>query len=128
MPFPRRFRRRGALLGALVVVLTCAALDVQVSGAESSFTRTSGRPFATNSAWNTPIVANPALDARSNSQVAYLADSTHPGIANIGAYGVPVWDADASARPAASRPRPALARAPALTPGDSPEASPGTAE
>lgn len=96
MLFPRRSRRRGALGCALFLVLTCAVLDMQPSGADSSFTRTSGRPFTTSSAWNTPIVGTPALDPRSSAQVSYLAGFAHPGIANIGAYGVPVWDADAS--------------------------------
>ena len=55
-----------------------------------------GRPFAPGSAWNTPVAPNPPLDPRSAAIVSWLGAGPHPGIANVGADGVPVWEADAS--------------------------------
>jgi hypothetical protein len=87
---------RIALILALAGAGGVLAPSALPTGAEPGFSRTAGRPFETSSAWNTPIISNPALDARNSSQVAYLTGFTHPGIANLYAYGVPVWDADAS--------------------------------
>jgi hypothetical protein len=54
------------------------------------------RPFATTSAWNTPIPARPVLDNRSPLMVAHLSGGLHPAIANLYDYGVPIWEADAA--------------------------------
>jgi hypothetical protein len=56
----------------------------------------SDRLFQPGSAWNLAIPSNPALDAASGAQVAYLSSGTNPGIADLYDFGVPIWDADAS--------------------------------
>lgn len=53
-------------------------------------------PFHPSSPWNSPIPPAPALDPRSHAIVRHLSSGRHPAIANIGAYGVPVYEADAS--------------------------------
>jgi hypothetical protein len=52
------------------------------------------RPFRDSSAWNRRIPSSPEIDSRSRAIVSYLSSGTNPAIANIGAYGVPVFDAD----------------------------------
>jgi hypothetical protein len=54
------------------------------------------RPFRDSSAFNRPIPSSPVIDPRSRSIVSYLSSGTSPAVANIGAYGVPVFDASAS--------------------------------
>ena len=79
------------------MILLAAALVLEGSAsahAEAGFAPASGRPFDTGSAWNTPIPAGAALDARSAEIATTL--SSAPGIANLYAYGVPVYEADAT--------------------------------
>lgn len=63
---------------------------------EVPFGPTSGRPFASTSAWNTPVPTSPQLDPRSASIVSYLSSGSHPAVADLYEYGVPIWDADGS--------------------------------
>ncbi|MDP8927706.1 MAG: hypothetical protein M3O70_03775 [Actinomycetota bacterium] len=65
--------------------------------AAESFGPASGRPFTEASAWNAPIPANPVLDPVGPAVAAYLGGE-RKGQANLYAYGVPVYDADASTR------------------------------
>jgi len=52
--------------------------------------------FAANSAWNTPIPPAPAIDPDSERWVSAIKDGAH--VANIGDYGVPVYDSGATDR------------------------------
>lgn len=60
-----------------------------------AFGPASGRPFTEASAGNTPIPPDPVLDPASRVMTAYLG-AEGKGYANLYAYGVPVFDADAS--------------------------------
>jgi hypothetical protein len=53
------------------------------------------RLFATDSPWNVPIGADPALDPRSDAQVAWLVSKPHPATVNLYEYGIPIWHASA---------------------------------
>lgn len=58
-------------------------------------TARSGRPFAADSAWNTPIPADPKLAANSDAAAAHLAKGVH---ANLYEFGSPVYHMTASDR------------------------------
>ena len=52
-------------------------------------------PFAADSPWNTPIVANPALDPNSSAMSSFLG-SELKGYADLYEFGTPVFEASAS--------------------------------
>lgn len=54
------------------------------------------RPFASTSAWNTPIAANTLTDADSAAIVAALTTDPSKIAADLYEYGTPVYEADAS--------------------------------
>lgn len=54
------------------------------------------RFFTADGPFNLPVPTAPALDPRSSSIVRSLASGAHPGVANLYAYGVPIFDADSS--------------------------------
>ncbi len=53
-------------------------------------------PYDANSAWNTPIGANPAIHPKSKQYVEAIADNDKPLTADVDQYSVPVYMFDAS--------------------------------
>jgi len=66
---------------------------VQGDGSER-LTADSGRPFAADSAWNTPIPADPRLAANSDAAAAHLSRQV---VANLYEFGSPVYTVSGSA-------------------------------
>lgn len=73
--------------------LTLSILASGVSAAETGFSATSGRPFAIESVWNSPVPQGPALDANSDTIVAGLSGA--PAVADLVNFGIPIYEADA---------------------------------
>jgi hypothetical protein len=61
--------------------------------APTAFSATSGRPFEATSPFNVPVPSSPVTDGNSTAMVSALANDPHPGVADLYAYGVPIWDA-----------------------------------
>ncbi|MUL63767.1 hypothetical protein BOO86_04760 [Mycobacterium sp. CBMA 234] len=61
---------------------------------ESSFTAVAGRPFASNSVWNTPIKSRPTVASNSPTIVARLNAGQH--VADLNDYAIPIYNATAS--------------------------------
>lgn len=83
---------------ALVVTALFAVIGIiflAQSSAESNFSASGGRPFASNSAWNKPIPSNPKIDPNSTAMVNRIVNNPHPGVANMYDFGRPVFFADA---------------------------------
>lgn len=62
--------------------------------AESSFTATAGRPFASNSVWNTPIKSSPTLMSNSTAIAARLSAGQH--LADLNDYAIPIYNVTAT--------------------------------
>ncbi len=72
-------------------VVSAMVLIAPTALAEASFTAVAGRPFASNSVWNTAITSRPALISNSAAIVARLSGGQH--LADLNDYAVPIYNA-----------------------------------
>lgn len=90
-----RGRRRAATgLTAIGIVTVCFFGAMVTLGA--SATVLAQRPYAATSPWNSPISGSPAIDPNSASMVKVLTTGTNQAVAQIYAYGIPVYNATSS--------------------------------
>jgi len=87
-PRPRTALNRWLGIASAMLVVTPVAI------ADSSFTATSGRPFAANSVWNSAIPPRPAVMHDSAGLVAQLNSGQHT--ADLNDYAIPIYDASAT--------------------------------
>lgn len=89
--------RKSGPAAARIVFLFILVLGMlqSIAQASSGFSPTGGRPFGDKSAWNSVIGRNPVLDPNSNTIVKALASGDHPGIADLYAFGIPIYGANA---------------------------------
>ena len=88
--------RNVACCGVLLVLAACSPSPSEQSGAEAPLK--AWRPFAADSPWNTPIPANPAIDAQSKALISDFAGNGSLYI-NIAEWSVPVYYVDMDETP-----------------------------
>ena len=91
----RTKRRARAVAGSAAIVIVIAVGAVWYFAARStpraSPPALAQRPFSATSPWNTPITGAPPLDPRSTEMVKTLTTGANQAVANIDAYGLPIY-------------------------------------